>query len=348
MAADKRNAFTLVRLIAASLVIITHTYVVLGMDQGDIFERNGFIGLSKIGVDAFFVISGYLVTLSMKRSDSLTNFLFKRSMRIMPGLCVSLLITILLFGYLATNSDHYILNRETWKYMYNALLFNMHPYLPGVFKSNHIDVVNGSLWTLPLEVICYASIMLLSWSKAFNWRLLLILMVLMLTLHMHDTFSKDKDVLTVPALFLNELGYLFFYGSLLAHLKDRIIISWYITVPLVALIIWSSFHNHGDWHFSAGFYLVLWPYCLISICTLFKSAHILNKFDYSYGIYIYGFVIQQSIVHFIPGLTSIYYFAFLSLMLSSIAGAISWHFVESPVIKITNGYRVGNKTLQIN
>lgn len=334
MVADKRNAFTLVRLIAASLVIITHTYVVLGMEHGDIFERNGLIGLSKLGVDAFFVISGYLVTLSMLRNDSLITFFTNRALRILPGLIVSILITIFFFGYLTTNYSGYLLSSETWQYLYNSILFNIHPHLPGVFTSNATPVVNGSLWTLPLEVLCYAAIMVLAWTRAFNWRFLIIVLAIMLTLHLHDTFQREKYVLTVSSLFLNELGYLFLYGALMAHLKDKLVMSWYIVIPAVAAIVWSFMNNKGDWHFSAGFYLVLWPYCLISICTLFKSAHILNKFDYSYGIYIYGFVIQQTIVHLFPELTNVYTFTALSLFFSAIAGAASWHLVEKPALDL--------------
>ncbi|MFS0826252.1 acyltransferase family protein [Pseudomonas phoenicis] len=338
MIADKRNGFTMVRLIAASLVIITHTYVVLGLDHGDVFERNGLIGFSKIGVDAFFVISGYLVTLSMLRGQSLVTFFTNRVTRIFPGLIVSVLVTVLVLGLFAPSYAQYIGQAETWQYLLNATLFNLHPFIPGVFTENPVQVVNGCLWTLPLEVLCYLGILVLAWSKAFNWRFVLLAMLVMFSLHMHDTFMRDSYVFTVSKLFLNELGYLFLYGALLAHLKDKVYMSWFITVPAVALVIWSFFNNGGDWHFSAGFYLVLWPYCLISICVLSKKMSFLNRFDYSYGIYIYGFVIQQMLVNLFPELTDVYAFTFLSLGLSLLVGAASWHLVEKPALDMKKRY----------
>lgn len=338
MITDKRNGFTMVRLIAASLVIITHTYVVLGLDHGDVFERNGLIGFSKIGVDAFFVISGYLVTLSMLRGQSLVTFFTNRVTRIFPGLIVSVLVTMLVLGLFTPSYSQYLALGETWQYLRNATLFDLHPFIPGVFTENPVQVINGCLWTLPLEVLCYLGILVLAWSKAFNWRFVLLAMLVMLTLHLHDTFMRDSYVFTVSKLFLNELGYLFLYGALLAHLKDKVYMSWFITVPAVALIIWAFFNNGGDWHFSAGFYLVLWPYCLISICVLAKKMSFLNRFDYSYGIYVYGFVIQQMLVSLFPDLTDVYAFTFLSLALSALVGAASWHFVEKPALDMKKRY----------
>jgi len=64
----------------------------------------------------------------------------------------------------------------------------------------------------------------------------------------------------------------------------------------------------------------------------------LNRFDYSYGIYVYGYVIQQMLVSLFPDLTDVYAFTFLSLALSALVGAASWHFVEKPALDMKKRY----------
>jgi peptidoglycan/LPS O-acetylase OafA/YrhL len=94
---DVLNGFTFIRIVAAILVLVTHSYVILGL-QGDPFERMGVIAFSKLGVDAFFVISGYLVTLSLCRNNNLLDFAKNRAIRILPGLAVAVLVSVFFGG----------------------------------------------------------------------------------------------------------------------------------------------------------------------------------------------------------------------------------------------------------
>lgn len=334
MKIDSNNGFTLLRILAATLVLITHTYVVLGITGGDIFERNQIVGLSKLGVDSFFIMSGFLVTLSLMRSGNLLTFALNRAIRIIPGLAIAVIVTAFIVGPLVSTEPNYLSDARTWSYLYNILIFNLHPFLPGVFEDHAVAVVNGSLWTLPLEVLCYAGLAILAFSGGIKTRIIMLLAIVMLYLHLTDTFTREASFLTVPQLFMNELGYLFLAGSLLASCKDKIPLNWMATAISVGAIVCGYAFGGADWHNAALIYLLLLPYTIISAALLLKRFSFLNKHDISYGVYIYGFVVQQLIVSLFPNLKNPEAFMLLSIVLSYLAGYASWKLVEKPSLSL--------------
>lgn len=331
---DKRNGFTLIRIISATLVLFTHCYVVLGYSNGDILERNGYIGFSKIGLDTFFVISGYLVTGSLLRSNNMIEFISKRIVRLLPALVVLIAITVFFVGPIVTSNQNYFTNTGTWKYLSLSLIFSKSRFLPGVFDENPIAVVNGSLWSLPLEVTCYAAISLFFIIKILNKKVLAIVLLAMLTLHLNDTFNREYLYLYIQEILANELGYLFLFGSFLALLKINTEFNPILLVIPISIIFMGFIFYGGDWHRYAFFYLLLWPLTIILVCIKLKKFHWLNKYDISYGVYIYGFLCQQILVTSFPKMTSIPSFFISSILLSYIAGYLSWIFIEKPTIKL--------------
>lgn len=153
--------FDVLRLAAALLVLMQHSYGATG-----VWDREWFVLLSGrqitggyIGVAMFFIISGFLVQQSLERNPGLWPFLRARALRILPALAVVLLVTALLIGPFASTlaASDYFATAETWRYLANLKLFPIQHGLPGVFEGNVLKgAVNGSLWTLPYEVTCYA------------------------------------------------------------------------------------------------------------------------------------------------------------------------------------------------
>jgi peptidoglycan/LPS O-acetylase OafA/YrhL len=237
-------------------------------------------------------------------------------------------------GPLVSNDPSYFYRTEAWHYLLNILIFKLHPYLPGVFVGQAVENVNGSLWTLPVEVLCYTMLIVLAWAGAVNARFVALLMILMLAMHLNDTFVRDRTFLTVPQLFLNELGYLFFSGSFLALVKERLPVGWTFTAAAATVIAGGYFLRGSDWHPVAFVYLLLWPYTIISSALLLKKMAFMNRFDISYGVYIYGFVIQQCLAFFVPSLKDPILFAILSIIFSCCVGFASWEFVEKPCINL--------------
>src|SRR5499427_6475595 len=160
------NNFNLVRLCASGLVLLSHSWPLTGTPNEPL---EGFAGFSfgHLGVDVFFVVSGFLVTGSLLARGSLPAFLRARSLRIFPALAVSAFGAAFAIGPLVTHLPlgTYLTAKGTWAY---ALLnTTTWPWgvvwtLPGVFPGNPGgDAVNGALWSLPWELTMYAMLVVL-------------------------------------------------------------------------------------------------------------------------------------------------------------------------------------------
>ena len=147
-----------IKYIAAIMVIIGHSFVIattnLGKWSAFIYE---YFPFGATGVAIFFFFSGFLVTKSMLYKKNAKNFFETRIYRIFPPLIVVVIATVFFLGTFTTNLSikEYLLNPETYKYLLNVILVRQH-YLPGVFEDNpYPRAVNGSLWTLLFEFLCY-------------------------------------------------------------------------------------------------------------------------------------------------------------------------------------------------
>lgn len=152
--AHRRNSFDALRLLGATLVLLGHSFALTGGKSPEILGQ----GFHIIGVKMFFIISGYLITKSWLRDPNFISYAMKRAFRIMPALLAVVILTVLVLGAILSSDDGYFSNTETWKYLWrNSLLLPYHE-LPGVFDDNPWPkAVNGSLWTLPVEVIMYVA-----------------------------------------------------------------------------------------------------------------------------------------------------------------------------------------------
>ena len=134
MAATKKNSFDLLRLLAAVLVLFSHQFTLLGSPEPSFFGLNTFGG---IGVTIFFFLSGVLVWSSWERDPDLKRFFIRRSLRIVPGLWLAVILTILILvpAVSQLSWQHYFGSLDTWRYFITGIFINQHN-LPGVFKDN--------------------------------------------------------------------------------------------------------------------------------------------------------------------------------------------------------------------
>lgn len=153
---SKKNNFDILRLIAAVMVIYSHSYALCGKTElGPPFYQQSYGGL---GVAIFLIISGFLVTLSWSRSENLKVFLKARFLRIFPALIFVIFATTFIMGPLVTSLpvSQYFKNPETYQYLKNITLFDIRYNLPGIFTDNiYKGAVNGSLWSLEYEFTFY-------------------------------------------------------------------------------------------------------------------------------------------------------------------------------------------------
>lgn len=154
------NNFNLLRLCFALMVVAYHIVAIPGWGEA-ILPKMAL--LAEVGVQGFFVLSGYLVYASFERSSSLAQYAEKRFRRLYPAYAVVILVcaAAALVASPAAREDLLGVARYTG---WNLIFANfMEPNLPGVFANNPMTEVNGALWTLKIEVMFYLVLPLLLW-----------------------------------------------------------------------------------------------------------------------------------------------------------------------------------------
>ena len=173
---------------------------------------------------------------------------------------------------------------------------------PGVFETNiYGNTVNGSLWTLPYEFTCYVGIAMLHFVFVLKNKYVYAgAYLLYFTIGNYLLSSGWRDAV-IPYLdlsfsFLFTLSMYFGAGALFYHFQDKISYKWSIALGLLVLMAIGNY-----------FYLVTFTsyFCLPYLVFWFvfeKRIGVSNvgKYgDFSYGMYIYAFPVQQTIAHFI-------------------------------------------------
>lgn len=330
------NNFTILRLIAALSVLFGHAYILSnGVNQGEDFISNFLVkyygeSLPSIAVDIFFVISGYLIVASYTKHNNSYNYLKARILRIYPALITAVLFCILA-GAASTSLSvsQYFMNPEVKEFLFtnafaiNAIKFN----LPGVFLNNPYPIsVNGSLWTLTIELRLYVLVLIMGILSLLKKNRFNILFSLFLTTYF---FFKESSILANNLRNI-ELTLLFFTGSFLylnknlieSHFKIWLVIT--ILCGFTFLFSWNVFPLKSIW-------LVYSVILLATHKRLTNHKLIINN-DYSYGIYIYAFPVQQMLAHFFVGID------FLMMLLSSLflttsLAFLSWNLIEKPFLR---------------
>ena len=251
-----------------------------------------------------------------------------RAARIWPGLVVCLLITLLAVGPVVTTIPifEYFRDWQTrWYFLFNIGLTNVVYYLPGVFLTNHYKgAVNGSLWTLPIEVRCYLLGFALGLLRCLTTGLRALLaagLLILLILIWPECLSYLKAQGGGQ-----RLPFIFLAGIVCYAYREKLPIDWRVSaVALVFLQLFSSFSSG-----RVFFYIFL-----MNTVLLLAAWPRLKRFqpagDYSYGIYIYGFVVQQIVANYFPSLTS-YYSLWITVPITYLIGMASWQFVERPAL----------------
>nr|WP_256203907.1 acyltransferase [Pseudomonas sp. 10B238] len=336
------NNLDLMRLIFALFVIVSHSYPISGNPSGDLLSRltGGQIMFSSIGVDGFFIISGFLIFNSLKYSKSTADYIWKRCLRIYPALFVVIVLTIIM-GYFVSGMsffEYFWGNVSARTYLINNLsLYSLQWSIAGVFDGNVLPgTINGSLWTLVYEFSLYFLIMLAGLGSILGRRFGQALAVATVFATAYLALNY-KDALNVREFFwglnfyqLCYLSSLFVFGSLLASLRfnEWSGLRWYCLGSAAVLVLAVILNIY-----TVVLHLVL-PVFIISLGYSFinrASIQYSKIGDLSYGVYIYAFPIQQLLMHLfqLGTLELMIYSAGLALA----CGYMSWNLVESRAMK---------------
>jgi peptidoglycan/LPS O-acetylase OafA/YrhL len=280
------------------------------------------ISLGSLAVGIFFFTSGFLITASAERS-TLFGFAWKRFLRLVPALAFVVLITTFILGPALTADANYFSTFETYKYLLN-ILFKFSPYLPGVFLDNpYPRAVNGSLWTLFFEASCYFVMFLAMTFGLLKYRYFFTILV---------TFAMAAPILISTEYRLTLIFcdlYTFFGVGTLAYLFRR-----YVPVSSYIFLLASIAAILCIFYFDARPVLVIsLGYCVIMLAYSENKLHLPG--DYSYGIYVWAFPIQQIVSQLNPGISWIGNIM-LALPPTLAISAVSWHFIERPVMRLKN------------
>ena len=342
---NKNNNFDFLRFLFSIFVVISHAYPLSGGAEKTqwIYEvTNGQVVLASLGLNGFFVISGFFIFQSLQRSKSIKSYFKKRFLRLFPGLFVVLLLTILLVPVVYQGNGSLYSNTDFYTYLPNNLsLYGFQSSIKGVYDTHNYHSINGSLWTLRYEFSLYIA---LAFLYFFRKRLDVIkgclFVSFMLLFVMHTFFLErfsESSVLGMRGYDIINFGVFFTFGSLLASFKfDKFkdksrLFSISIIVLLVLILIVSVYFN---------FYIYIKHvvYSLLIMLIGFMPLPFFSTFgkigDMSYGIYIYSFPVQQALMYFFD--FGLYSFIVWSLFISIILGYLSWHLIEKQALKYKN------------
>jgi peptidoglycan/LPS O-acetylase OafA/YrhL len=331
------NNIQLLRLVAAAAVMLFHSYVFTGHIGDDpVWRATGTTDSSVIGVECFFVLSGFLVTRSWLTRPGLAAFAAARALRICPALFVAVALSIVLAG---ASSDvpwqAFITSPVTIDYAWNnALAWQVRFALPGAFPANpYPAAVNGSLWTLPVELRLYIAVAIAGMAgllaRADRCAAAVAALVAL--------FAWNPEWLPLQPnnASVRNLALLFGLGALAYVARARVPLS------LTALAVGVAIFVVNPWGLGRG----LWFTLTVAYGTLVLAYHpriqwrAYNRVgDYSYGLYVYAFPIQQTIIARVPGLTSIELFA-MSFAVTLAVAAVSWHALERPALALKSRLR---------
>ncbi len=323
----KASGFDYMRLILAMTVIAFHSVVTsYGQAYQSTFTQTPFGRLFAVILPMFFALSGFLVAGSLERAKGLTTFLGLRAFRIFPALIVDTFFCALIIGPIVTTLPwrDYFLHADFQSYMGNALGF-IHFHLPGVFQSNPTDMVNGQLWTIPMELECYIVIAALALFGTHLQPRLFAALVLAFSLVL------EARVLWAgaPPWAGRTLVMCFLAG--IAFYINRASIPW--SRPLFLLCAAFTVASLFD---QRLIYLSPFPAAYATAylgLTNPTKIELLKKGDYSYGLFLYGFPIQQVLVYQFPWARDWLLNILTAIPLTFIFAALSWHWIEQPILE---------------
>lgn len=314
-----RDAFTAVRIAAALGVLVSHAWpLALGREAVAPLKELTGQSLGHVCVVIFISISGFFVTRSFDRNRSWQRFVRGRGLRLFPGLAAMLLATLIV-GLAFTPEPALFLADAPGYFIRNLTLVELDYDLPGLFEATpYGPVVNGSLWSLFFEAVLYLVVLLAGLGGLFARPRardagLVLFAVACLVLPLF--------VAQLRVVRLCELGLPFAIGAALYFWRDRVQLSWAVGAGLLVLA-------------PLGGPILSLALAYGAILVGFRAPAVRLP-DYSYGIYIYAFPLQQAATA-MGAETPLANIA-LSLPPTILCAAVSWHLVERPALRLKKG-----------
>jgi peptidoglycan/LPS O-acetylase OafA/YrhL len=349
-AAENRvNNFRIIRLIAATSVIFSHALplnvgIAAALAYSKLTTIRGLSGLTygtcgEIAVDVFFGASGFLVAHSLLTRNDVVDYIMARVLRITPGLVVMSLACAFLLGPAMTTLGVRDYLHQPSVYTFVALdslavsPWHVQQQLPGVFEHTpNPMVVNGSLWTLPWEIWMYVSLLGLFLVR-LTGKLFPIVLTAILAIYGLSCF--DLWVTSPMGNAAARLAAFFYCGVALYRFRHHVLISGRWALAFSAVFLGGTLILQNS--------VLLAPYVVyMTLFAAYWPPIVIKRWsegdDISYGMYIYAYPIQQSLV-FILGPHNAIVNCLLTVVIAAVPAFASWRLVERPALRLRSVLR---------
>ena len=336
--AGRDNNVLAIRFAAAAIVILFHCYALTDRWTDEpLYAAFAPMNLGVLGVQVFFVLSGFLVTQSWLARPALAPYAAARVLRIYPALVAATVFTMVVAG--ATGSlpwREYLASPTTWRYFVRtATGFDVVDKLPGAFERNPFPhAANGSLWTLPVELRLYVALGLAGLAgllvRPRAW-LGAGLALAAAALAWPDLVPLDPNTRGTRLA-----AFLFLLGSLACVWQRRLPLS----LPAAALAFALPLVDANGIARDGPLFALLLAYVVLVAAyhPALRLPGLARAPDYSYGLYVYAFPIQQAIVWAVPSIAPPALFA-AALPATLAVAALSWHAFEAPALRLKSRFR---------
>jgi peptidoglycan/LPS O-acetylase OafA/YrhL len=334
-----RDNILQLRLLAALMVVFGHSYAIFGAEVNATDPLHQILPLTfahLVGVMMFFMISGFLITLSFQRRPHLFRFLGARVLRLWPAFVVGMFAWACVLGPVLSHlplREYFMTRGPTAPYMYvwgGVSIFWPRSQLPGLFTTNPIaGQVNVSVWTIPVEAKMYlwvagAGVLgLFRFPRLTAGAIALLFGVLILWPMLIGKLPFQG--ITWFALTLQG----FFGAGAIACLMRRYIP---ISTGLMIAIAVACLLARGTTHATPFMWLAI-GYFVLWFAYVPRLPAIPGELDLSYGTYLWAFPVQQTLIQFADVHQPLVLFATVVPIVLAIAAG-SWLLVEKPALRL--------------
>ena len=341
------NNFNLIRMAASCGVLISHAFPLsYGANEPEPFESllKGD-NLGRACVFCFFAISGFFISRSFARKPALSEFVTARILRLFPALGVMLLVMIAA-GSLVTaapiglywlRAPLYALNTFALGFAHDLPFLRENASLPGMFLSNPVpNAFNGALWSLRFEVLCYVGVVVAGVLGVLSDKRKMVCVLAICGIGYAFRIEAIREAWPLPYVpsMLTYVGLPFVIGMSFWIWRDRIVLSWRIAAALVgiAALLWPTPAFQPAFVGALAYGVFVVGYADIEALRPYRTIG-----DYSYGMYIYAFPVQQFVASL--GAKTPVLNVMTAFPIALFCAILSWHAVERPALGLRAGHR---------